>query len=119
MPQPTSMVVSGLISGGSFSALIAPLNITPVTVSSGSTLSGAGIVGGIITRTGPTAAFTDTTDTAINIINALPTNTLNQSWQLLVANLTNFQMTVAAGVGVTLSGLTPQIAANCIGIFQV
>jgi hypothetical protein len=68
--------------------------------------TGAAIATGIIRRTGSTAAYTDTTDTAANIIAALSGNSpsLNvlpgQSFRLLVQNTVAFALTFAAGVGV-------------------
>ena len=40
---------------------------TPITTAGAGTLTAAAMVGGLIPRTGPTAGFTDTTDTAANI----------------------------------------------------
>jgi hypothetical protein len=64
------------------------------------------IAGGIITRTGPIAGFTDTTDTADNIIQALLGNAPDvesvqgTAFELLVQNTVAFAHTFAAGVGV-------------------
>ena len=44
---------------------------TPVANGTGTTLVASALVGGVITRTGTSAAFTDTTDTAAAIIAAL------------------------------------------------
>lgn len=79
---------------------------TAVTATVGTTLAGAAIVGGQITRTGPTAAFTDTTDTAANIIAAMNSQTIGNAWHLVIVNDTAFAETLAAGSGVTLSGET-------------
>jgi hypothetical protein len=56
-------------------------------------------------RTGPTAAFTDTTDTAANIVAGIPANaSVGQSWTWEYINQTAYPCTLAAGTGVTLSG---------------
>lgn len=89
-----------------------------VTATVGATLTGAQIVGGIITRTGPTAAFSDTTDTAANIIAAMASQTIGNSWALRLNNNTAFPETILAGSGVTLSGLTI-VPANSWAEFQM
>lgn len=85
----------------------------------GTTLLASYLVGSLITRSGPTAAFTDTTDTAANINAQLggrqgaPTQ-----WAINIVNQTSFAMTIAAGTGVTLSGVT-LIPANSTAIFML
>lgn len=80
----------------------------------------AAIASGIITRTGPTGAFADVTDSAQNILNALAGNGTAEvengsSFRLLVINTVAFADTVTGGTGVTLgtggSGVT-NIAAS-------
>jgi hypothetical protein len=85
---------------------------TPITTVGAGTLNAATVVGGVITRSGPTAAYTDTTDTAANIIAALPNPSLGQSWELTLVNTTAFAETLAAGAGVTIAGLAGPIPAN-------
>lgn len=68
------------------------------------TYAGGAMVGGIIRRFSPGAAFTDCTDTATNIINSIPGATVNQSFPLIVANLGSGLETLAAGTGVTIAG---------------
>jgi hypothetical protein len=70
------------------------------------TYTGPMIANGLITRTGVSGATTDTTDTATNIINAIPGAKLNQTFPLLIANLLTGTLTLAAGTGVTLLGTT-------------
>lgn len=66
---------------------------------------GAGaMTGGIIRRFSPGAAFTDCTDTATNIINAIPGAKVNQTFPLIIANLGSGLETLAAGTGVTIAG---------------
>jgi len=77
---------------------------TAVSTVGAATLSAAAIVGGLISRTGSTAAFTDTTDTLANIVAAMPNATIGQSWVLTIVNYTAFAETLAGGTNVTFSG---------------
>lgn len=79
---------------------------TAVTTAAGTTLTAAAITGGLITRTGPTAVFTDTTDTAAAIIAALPGAVSGQTFYITIVNKTAFTQTLAGGTGVTLTGFT-------------
>lgn len=70
------------------------------------TYSGAELVGGIIRRhsVGGTV-ITDCTDTATNIINAIPGAKVNQTFALFLANLNSSTgVTLAGGTGVTIAG---------------
>lgn len=77
---------------------------TNITTVGNGTLTAAAIAGGLITRTGPTAVYTDTTDTAAAIFAALPGATVGDSFILRIKNGTAFAQTLAAGTGVTLPG---------------
>lgn len=68
------------------------------------TYTGNQIVGGIIRRFSPGAAFTDCTDTGTNIFNAIPGAKVGQSFPLIVANLGSGLQTLSAGAGVTIAG---------------
>lgn len=92
------------------------LSNAPITTAVGGTLTAASMVGGLITRTGPTAAFTDTTDTAAAIIAAMNSQVIGNSWVLRILNNTAFPETIAGGTGVTLTGQTV-IPANSWGEF--
>ena len=69
------------------------------------TWSAAAITGGIIRRYG-TQSSADLTDTATNIVNAIPGAKVNQSFPLFVANFSSGTITPAGGTGVTLVGTT-------------
>lgn len=93
----------------------------PATVGNG-TIVAANIAAGIITRTGPTGAYTDTTDTAANIIATIaPYNGLAKgggvqpgaSFRFRLINTVAFALTLAAGVGVTL-GSNVNVAASSV-----
>lgn len=90
----------------------APFVATAITTVGNGTLTAAGLVGGEIVRTGPTAAFTDTTDTAANIVAAGPL--AGSSFSILIKNSTAFPQTISAGTGVTLP-LTVLIPAFSVG----
>lgn len=80
----------------------APFIVTPITTVGNGTLTAAGLVGGEIVRTGPVANFSDATDTAANIIAALPGAVIGSSFNILLKNATAFTQTITAGAGVTL-----------------
>jgi hypothetical protein len=94
-----------------------------ITTVGNGTLTGAAIAGGLIRRTGPTAAYTDTFDTSQNILTALrgnsplPETMVGLSAELYIANGVAFAATIAAGRGVVLGtqgGATSPIAASGI-----
>jgi hypothetical protein len=82
------------------------LAVNSVTTVGAATLSAANLVGGVIMRSGSTAAYTDTTDTATNIVAAIPNAQINTSFRLRIVNSVAYVDTIAAGSGVTLSGTT-------------
>lgn len=99
-----------------------------LTTAGAGTLTAALLLGALIVRSGPTAAFTDTTDTAANIISAIqtgaPSAAIGFSFDVYIvnntgnANTTGYAQTIAGGTGVTASGLL-SIAPNCVGLFRV
>ncbi len=93
-------------------------NNTAVTTVGAATLTAAQIVGGVITRSGSVAAYTDTTDTATAIIAALVGAVIGQTFWLRIVNTVAFAQTLAGGTGVTLSGNTI-IPPNSVGLFLV
>lgn len=95
----------------------APLEAnTAISTVGAGTLTAAALVGGVITRTGSTAAYTDTTATALQIIAALPNANVGQSWEVTIKNTVPFAQTIAGDTDVTLSGQTI-IAPNSVGRF--
>jgi hypothetical protein len=99
--------------------LIQPREVSTAIATVGAgTLTAAGIVGGLILRTGSTGAYTDTTDTAANIIAALHGAAIGQSFELTIQNNVGFVETLTGGTGVTLSGFTA-IPGNCWARFLV
>lgn len=111
-----------------------PVATALATVGAG-TITAAGIVGKITTRSGAqsNAAFTDTTDTAAHIVAAIPNAYVGQSFLYFVQNTTDAAETISAGSGVTVSGisvvpakstvmflvtLTSLTAVAMVGLFQ-
>lgn len=90
---------------------------TALTTVGAGTITGVGIAGRVTTRGGAQAgaAFTDTTDTAANIIAGQPNAHLGDSWEYVYQNTTNAVATISGGTGVTVSGITvvpPSMAAR-------
>lgn len=79
-----------------------PLKNTFITTVGNGLLTAAGITGGLITRSGPVAAFSDTTSAAANIIADIPGAFVGQSFPVTIKNGTAFAQTLVAGAGVTL-----------------
>lgn len=95
-------------------AAAAEVPATLTTVGAG-TLTGALLANNILTRTGPTAAFNETTDTAAGILAAvmgLGNPSAGDSWRLRYENTVAFIATLIAGVGVTLVGTTTVAASS-------
>ncbi len=105
-----AFVSSGFVVTGT-GAAYSNLPTATITTTTGTTLTAAQVVGAAIFRSGPTAVFTDTTDTATNIVAAIPGATVNASWKLRYVNRDASTCTIAGGTGVTISG-TATVAAS-------
>lgn len=81
----------------------APTNLTTTV---GATIPAASFLTGLLVRSGPTAAFTDTTDTAAALATAVGSGTYPVSFYTDIRNTTAFAQTIAGGTGVTISGGT-------------
>jgi|GEM_PF-3005503 len=93
-------------------------NTAIATVGAG-TLTAAAINGGVITRSGSTAAYTDTTATAAQIVAGMPAGrAVGSTFLLIIKNTVAFAQTLSGGSGVTLSGQTI-IPPNSAGVFLV
>ena len=77
---------------------VAPASVTSTT---GTNLTAANMLTGVIARTGPTAAFTDTLDTAADIISAIAGSSDSYGFNFLIQNFTAYQMTLTAGTGMS------------------
>lgn len=84
------------------------LKFTALTTVGAGTITAAGIFGKATNRGGTqTIAFTDTTDTAANIIALLPSGEgVNYAFQYTYVNNTTWTATITGGTGVTVSGIT-------------
>lgn len=89
-------------------ALLRTKSATSVSSATGTTLSAAALSGGIILRSGPNSAFTDTTDTAAHLLAqfASAAQAIGASADCLVINEASSTMAIAAGGGVSLAGNT-------------
>ena len=90
---------------------------TALTTAGAGTITAAALISGLVVRTGPTGAFTDTTDTGTAIDTALGAAAqTGVSIQVQYKNTTAFAGTIAGGTGVTVSGRTV-IPANGVATF--
>lgn len=92
--------------------------ITALTTVGAGTMTAAAILSGGINRTGPTSAFTDTTDTANAIQTGWALGALNSSFDLTYINKTAFNATILGGSGVTLVGQTI-VPANSTAVWRL
>lgn len=123
----TGNMLVEVITGGPLSS-VSPLSLiaalaaafstdapTNVATAIGTTLTAAQLSTGLLNRTGPTAAFTDATDTAVAIAAA---NNPGFSFTINIKNGTAFPQTLQGGVGVTFSS-SPINPANSISEWLV
>lgn len=83
-----------------------------ISTAGAGTLTAAGIVGGLIMRTGPTGAYDDTTDTATAILALLDNPAVGDSWEFTHVNGVAQIATIVAGAGITLAGTTANAASK-------
>lgn len=100
LEQTTTGAVAAISGSGVTSDII---NTSITTVGAG-TLTAAAILGGLITRTGPVAAYSDATDSAANMLTAIGTFVSGATFFVTIKNLTAFTQTITAGANVTLPG---------------
>lgn len=110
--------VSMLMVGQSLQTTVAPEVVTALTTVGAGTITGTGIAGGVTTRSGSVAAFTDTTDTAANIIAARANVQIGDSWEYTYNNTVAFAATLVGGTGVTITGVSA-VAGNSNARFLV
>lgn len=94
--------------------------ITNLNTVGNGTITATGIDGGFVARGGAQLSqpFTDTTDTANNIINGISGAIVGDSLVFTYQNLTNAVATISAGSGVTVSVITV-IPPNSYGSYLV
>lgn len=86
-------------------------SVTPITTVGAGVITAAAMISSNILRTGPTSAYTDTTDTAANIVAAIPNVQVGHGIEFTIANEVAYLETIAAGSGVTLAGTTNNSAS--------
>src|SRR5215469_11032301 len=82
-------------------SILVTKTFTQLTTVGNGTITGAMVAGGIVRRTGPTAAFTDTFDTAQNILNALKGNAPFP--ETMVGMSVDFYMTLGVAFAATIA----------------
>lgn len=85
---------------------------------SNQTLGASSMVGGLYTRAGMTAARSDTVDTAVNILAAMPQLDIGESFLFAISVQTAFVLTLLTAAGVTLAGKVT-VPASGYGNFLV
>ena len=91
---------------------------TSITTAGAGVLTAAGLVGTQIVRTGPSANYSDATDTATAIVAAFPGGLATGSNIVNIKNATAYTQTITAGTGVTLP-LTAIIPPFSVGRYAV
>ena len=95
------------VSGASVARAVAMAN--PVTWAGGTTnstmLAASMPPGALVSRTGATGAFTETFDTAANIIAAYPEIEIGQTYRFAYCNVAAQTATYTTNTGITLTGL--------------
>ena len=94
------------------------LGVTALTTVGAGTITAAAMLSGGVNRTGPTSAFTDTTDTAAAIQGDWTGGAVSNSFDLTYINKTAFNATLAGGSGVTLVGALI-VPANSTAVYRV
>lgn len=110
----SNLQVNGAPTFGNFAAAF-------YTALTANTYNANDMVGGVIVRMiepGASGNRTDSTDTATNIVNAIPGATPLQSFPFFLANLNSGgTLTLGAGTGVTITGSTA-VQANSVRLFM-
>lgn len=84
---------------------------TAITTVGAGTITAAALTNGIVERSGPVGAFTDTWAAAADILATSPTLSVGDSFTVVYRNLVAFAMTSAAGLGIVL-GTQPDTPAS-------
>jgi hypothetical protein len=104
----TSQAIANLGLAASFRA------VTALPTVGNGTVTAAGMVNGITSRTGSQSntAFTDTTATGAQLDAALTNPRVGQSFDWAYQNTTNANATISGGTGVTVSGITVALSGT-------
>lgn len=101
--------------GDGLCAYLAP--ITQAT-DSNQVISAQSLSNGLYIRSGMTAARTDTTDTAVNILAQFPNMDVGDTMLAIISVTVAFALNLAAGAGVTLGAKT-SIPASSFGMLLI
>lgn len=102
-----------LVARASVGAAPATVNNNAGTTLSAAVLTGSGTTRAVVLRTGaPGGGFSDTTDTAANIVAAIPGCGVNTYFNIREINSTGQTQTLLGGVGVTIAGLATTATAT-------
>lgn len=122
------MLARGMVTGGSVTGrqagpgdvLASGESYATLTTAGAGTILGSMIAAGILHRTGPGGGYTDTTDTAENILRALAGNDYavnvmpGTTFRFIFRNTVAFLMTFAAGLGVIAGTGTLNVTASLV-----
>lgn len=86
------------------------------TADAASVITAAAIVGGFYKRSGQTAGRIDTTDTGVNIDAADNDLDIGESFSMIVSNQAAQILTIAGGVGVTITSAKTTVPASASGV---
>lgn len=113
-----NLIVGGVIQSGSAVVPVSKEISTALSTVGAGTVTAAGITGGVTARGGAQsgAAFTDTSDTAANIVALLGGAANGSAFEWTYQNATNAVATLTGGTGVTLTQVVP---ANTYARFLV
>lgn len=100
---PSSLTTTG--------AVIQQFKVSLISNTAGMTIPAADMVNGYLERQAASAAFSDTTDTATNIIAQIANAAVDVTFIFRILNQTGYTMTLAGGTGVTING-TATIASG-------
>ncbi len=88
--------------------------ITSLSTAGAGSITAAMIAGGMLVRTGPTTAFTDTPVAVAGVIAAIPNAFIGQSFTFTYQNSSAHDATLANVTGITFSGITVVPAGNTV-----
>lgn len=91
---------------------------TAITTVGAGTLTAAALMSGLIMRSGPVGAYNDTTDTATAILALWDSPAVGSSVDFTIVNGVAFALTMVAGAGITLAGVTA-IAASAVRKYRM
>lgn len=92
--------------------ILSQLQVLSITTAGNGLISAAGMLAGVINRSGPGANYADVFDSADNLIAAAPFLAAGDSFDFMLRNTVAFTNTPTAGEGVTLVANTAMVASN-------